>query len=377
MRKEIFRMEDAAAKDLLARAGVVHVATSAADGAPILRAFNAVVVDGAIAFHAAPAGEKMAAMGRAAVVSAEEVVASIPSYFLDPERACPATTLYRSAQAHGVIEEVTDPEAKARALAALLAKYQPEGGHAPISAEHPLYRKAILGLCVARVALDRVDGKAKLAQNRTPAERARLCEKLWERGAPGDAAAIELILAANPDMPAPAFLRWPAGARGGEAEARGGARLVCALDAKDAETAAALLDGAYWNGGFSRADLAAAHLGSQAWVGARDANGALAASARAITDGAKHAWIYDVIVAPEHRGRGLGLAVVRLLMEHPAVRGARKLHLGTRDAHGLYRKLGFVDEGEMPPRGYESSLMHLDRGVPAARSASGDRPRAA
>ncbi len=304
MRKEIFRMDGAAARDLLAGAGVVHLATTGADGSPILRAFNAVVVDGAIAFHAAPAGEKMEAMGRAAVVSAEEVVASIPSYFLDPERACPATTLYRSAQAHGVIEEVTDMEAKARVLAALLAKYQPEGGHAPISAEHPLYRKAIAGLLVARVALDRVDGKAKLAQNRTAAERVRLCEKLWERGAPGDARAIELILGANVDMPAPAFLRWPAGA--GETETGPGARMVCAPGARDAERAAALLEGAYWNGGFSRAELAAAHLGSQAWVGARDAGGTLVASARAITDGSKHAWIYDVIVAPEHRGRGSG-----------------------------------------------------------------------
>ena len=239
---------------------------------------------------------------------------------------------------------------------------------APISADHPLYRKAIAGLLVARVALDRVDGKAKLAQNRTAAERARLCERLWERGAPGDARAIELILGANVDTPAPAFLRWPAGAV--EAEGARGARLVCAPGPQDAETAAALLEGAYWNGGFSRADLAAAHLGSQAWVGARDAGGALVASARAVTDGSKHAWIYDVIVAPEHRGRGLGIAVMRLLLDHAAVRGARKLHLRTRDAHGLYRKLGFVDEGEMPKAGYESSTMHLDRGAAAAARAA-------
>lgn len=362
MRKEIFRMEEGAARELLAEARVVHVATTGADGWPILRAFNAVVVDGGIAFHAAPAGEKMEAMGREAVVSAEEVVASIPSYFLDPERACPATTLYRSVQVHGVIEEVTDMEAKARVLAALLAKYQPEGGHVAITAEHALYRKAIAGLLVARVRLDRVDGKAKLAQNRTAAERAALCEKLWERGDPGDVRAIERILEANVDMPVPGFLAWP----GGSASSAGGARLVCAPGERDAEQAAALLEGAYWNGGFSRRELAAAHLGSQAWVGARDAGGALVASARAITDGAKHAWIYDVIVAPEVRGRGLGIAVTRLVMDHPAVRGARKLHLGTRDAHGLYRKLGFVDESEMPPRGYESSTMHLDRAALAA-----------
>jgi nitroimidazol reductase NimA-like FMN-containing flavoprotein (pyridoxamine 5'-phosphate oxidase superfamily)/ribosomal protein S18 acetylase RimI-like enzyme len=350
MRKEIFRMDDAAARALVAEAQVIHVASTTADGTPVFRTLNAVVVDGAVAFHAAPAGEKMETLGRPAVVAVEEIVASIPSYFLDPERACPATTLYRSAQAHGTIDEVTDLDKKARVLAALLAKYQPEGGHAPITADNPLYTKAIAGLLVAEVRLDRIDGKAKLAQNRTPADRVRLCEKLWQRGAPGDVAAIEKILGANPDMPLPAFLRGPEGTR-----------LVCAPAASDARAAAALLDGAYWNGGISRETLAAGHLGSPAWVAARDANGALVASARAIGDGAKTAWILDVIVAPSFRGRGLGTALMRLLLDHPAVRGVARILLRTRDAHALYRKFGFVDESDLPPKGYTSSTMHLTR----------------
>src|SRR5437660_1948594 len=98
MRKEIYRMDQAAARALLERAAVVRLATTAADGRPILRTVHGVLVDGAIAFHAAPVGEKMAGLGRPAVVAAEEVVAAIPSYFVDPERACPATTYYRSVQ---------------------------------------------------------------------------------------------------------------------------------------------------------------------------------------------------------------------------------------------------------------------------------------
>ncbi|MEZ4308591.1 MAG: pyridoxamine 5'-phosphate oxidase family protein [Polyangiaceae bacterium] len=107
----------------------------------MLRTLNAVVDEGALCFHGAPVGEKMEALGRTAVVCAEEIVASIPSYFLDPERACPATTLYRSAQAHGILTEVTSPERKARVLAALMAKYQPEGKHVPITADHPSTRR--------------------------------------------------------------------------------------------------------------------------------------------------------------------------------------------------------------------------------------------
>ena len=96
-----------------------------------------------LAFHGARAGEKMEGIGRHAVVAAHEVIAEIPSWFLDAERACPATTYYVSAQAHGPLRAITSQERKARVLAALMTKYQPEGRHVPISANHPLYRKAI------------------------------------------------------------------------------------------------------------------------------------------------------------------------------------------------------------------------------------------
>ncbi|MEZ4295333.1 MAG: GNAT family N-acetyltransferase [Polyangiaceae bacterium] len=85
-----------------------------------------------------------------------------------------------------------------------------------------------------------------------------------------------------------------------------------------------------------------------------------------MSDRVKHAWIYDVIVAPAFRGRGIGHAVVKLALDHPAVRGAGRVHLATRDAHGLYRKLGFLEEAELPPRGYPSSTMHLLRTLHAS-----------
>ena len=173
------------AETLVARAPVVRVASTTASGEPVLRTVHGVVVRGGVAWHGAPAGEKMETVGRAAVVAAEELVATVPSYFLDPERACPATTLYRSVEIHGAIEAVDDPAHKAEVLQALMEKLQPEGGHVPITATNPLYAKAVEGILILRVPLERLDGKAKLAQNRTPAERARLLAKLWERGQAG------------------------------------------------------------------------------------------------------------------------------------------------------------------------------------------------
>ena len=85
-------------------------------------------------------------------------------------------------------------------------------------------------------------------------------------------------------------------------------------------------------------------------MGARDAEGRLVATARATGDAAKRCWIYDVMVAPAWRGRGVGDAVVRLLLDHPAVRHARRIYLGTRDAQAFYGRLGFGDREELETR---------------------------
>lgn len=352
VRRDVYRSTPEAALALFARAPILHLAASLPgepEAAPLLRVVHPVVVDGAIHFHSADAGEKTLALGARCVATAHEVVASIPSYFIDPERACPATTLYRSAMAHGRLAAVDDPDRKAEVLRALLAKLQPEGGHVPIEAGHRLYAGAIRSLLVVRLEVERMEAKDKLAQNRTPADRARLLERLWGRGAPGDVEAIELVRRASPSDPAPGFLALPA-----PLEA------CVAPGAADAAAAARLLAGTYWNGGFSEAELAAAHLGSSAWVAAR-AGGELVASARAVSDGAKRAWIYDVVVAPELRGRGVASALLRLLLEHPRLRAARTVQLGTRDAQPLYARLGFTEDARIPRGDYTSTLMTLAR----------------
>ena len=61
---------------------------------------------------------------------------------------------------------------------------------------------------------------------------------------------------------------------------------------------------------------------------------------RAVTDYATFTWIADVIVAPKHRGRGLGKWMVQTLMDHPAIQTRTQL-LRTKDAHTLYEDLGF------------------------------------
>jgi nitroimidazol reductase NimA-like FMN-containing flavoprotein (pyridoxamine 5'-phosphate oxidase superfamily)/ribosomal protein S18 acetylase RimI-like enzyme len=339
MRKPMYRMAEADALALLRDAPVVRLAAVGRGGAPILRTLHAALLSDGIYFHGAPAGEKVDAVGGPAVVAVDEIVATIPSYFVDPERACPATTYYRSAQLHGRLESVEDPTKKAAALAALMDKHQPQGGFVPLAAEHPLYRKAIAGLWVSRVRLERVDGKAKLGQNRRPDEITRILDGLWARGEATDPRAIETLRRAHPHAPRPAFLSAPPGVE-----------LTCAPGADDLDDAVALVGDEYWNRTMTPAEIRRAHVGSSAWVGARDESGRLVATARSISDGGKRAWIYDVAVTAARRGQRLGEAVMRLLLSHPENRGVRELWLATKDAQAFYGRLGFVERPARHPQ---------------------------
>jgi nitroimidazol reductase NimA-like FMN-containing flavoprotein (pyridoxamine 5'-phosphate oxidase superfamily)/ribosomal protein S18 acetylase RimI-like enzyme len=347
--KAVHRMPREEAVALLARAPFVHVASTDLGGRPLLRTVHAVVDGDHLAFHGSPAGEKTQATGRPAFIVAEETVATMPSYFIDAERACPATTYYLSAHVEGNLEPVEDTDVKARVLGALMRKLQPEGGYVPIEAAHALYAPALRSILVLRVALERVVGKAKLGQHRSVEDLGRVVEGLWRRGAPGDDRAIEQILAANPRVPTPAWLAGP-----------GGTRLVCALGEPDVGPAAALVAGEYWNAGVPEERLASAMRASTALVGARDGEGHLIATARALSDGVRSAWVGDVCVARAWRGRGLGQAVVGLLLDHPRVRAVDRVRLNTRDAQTLYERYGFVETAK-EVRPYPSAEMVLRR----------------
>ena len=76
--------------------------------------------------------------------------------------------------------------------------------------------------------------------------------------------------------------------------------------------------------------------------------------ARVISDGTSVAWLGDVFVLAEHRGKGLGEELVRESVEFPEHRDVQ-WYLNTRDTHALYAKFGFEAARDRtmvrPPRG--------------------------
>jgi GNAT superfamily N-acetyltransferase len=65
--------------------------------------------------------------------------------------------------------------------------------------------------------------------------------------------------------------------------------------------------------------------------------------ARVITDRATYAYLCDVYVLEEFRGKGFGVWLMECVMSHPDLQGLRRFSLATRDAHGLYEKFGFAE----------------------------------
>jgi len=63
--------------------------------------------------------------------------------------------------------------------------------------------------------------------------------------------------------------------------------------------------------------------------------------ARVVTDRTTFAWLADVFIVEEKRGRGWSKRLVAALLAHPDLQGLRRFMLGTRDAHGLYAQSGF------------------------------------
>jgi GNAT superfamily N-acetyltransferase len=106
----------------------------------------------------------------------------------------------------------------------------------------------------------------------------------------------------------------------------------------------------YWATGVAREKVERSIEGSLPF-GLYGDNAAQAGFARVVTDRSRLAFLADVFVLEEHRGRGLGVWLVETVLHHPDLEGMRFM-LGTNDAHGLYERFGFrpVESGRMMER---------------------------
>ncbi|WP_027210834.1 GNAT family N-acetyltransferase [Burkholderia sp. WSM2232] len=94
-----------------------------------------------------------------------------------------------------------------------------------------------------------------------------------------------------------------------------------------------------WAKGMPRETLERAIAGSLCFGGY--VGGRQVAFARVVTDRATFAYLCDVFVLPEHRGKGYASALLAQLLASESLQGLRRIMLATTDAHHVYRPHGF------------------------------------
>lgn len=164
-------------------------------GLPRVTPLNFVYSEGHFYFHGSHAGGKMEHIRRQQQVcfTVADEFALIPSYFSDPELACPATAYFKSVMAFGQAELVGDLNEKAAVMSLFMQKLQPEGGYTPITADDPKYRPGLKAVAVVRITPDELTAKFKFGQNLMEDGRAGVTRGLTERSGSRDAETLEMM----------------------------------------------------------------------------------------------------------------------------------------------------------------------------------------
>ncbi|MGH2356940.1 MAG: FMN-binding negative transcriptional regulator [Candidatus Limnocylindria bacterium] len=172
-----------------------RLVTVGEDGTPHVGLYPFVWDGTAVDLHLVRTDELMADLKARprCVFEVDEVLGTIPSYWVHAEYGGSATAYHRTVIFECAATVVEAPAAVAAQQVRLLGRYQPEGGFRALNPDDPIYRAALNQLAAVRLDIARVRIKFKLGQNRPPQTRRKVIEALRRRGRPGDARAAEAL----------------------------------------------------------------------------------------------------------------------------------------------------------------------------------------
>lgn len=169
-----------------------RVASIDKNGYPQVIPMNFVYANGAVYMHSHPAGEKIDNILRNPRVGFEvdQHICFLPSYYFHPTDASQADTLYISVVIKGRASLVDDNEEKARALNALMEKYQKEGRYEPLEAGMP----SVHEVAIIKVVPDEMRGKYKVGQHWSRPYRLKMAQNILAREGPENARPVLAIM---------------------------------------------------------------------------------------------------------------------------------------------------------------------------------------
>jgi GNAT superfamily N-acetyltransferase len=114
-----------------------------------------------------------------------------------------------------------------------------------------------------------------------------------------------------------------------------------AINAVDFKQVTHWLSGSYWSPRITQSEVEKGARHSSLVIGAYSSDGRQVGYGRIVSDRTRFAYIMDVFVDENHRGQGLAREMIRFAMSHPEYADVYQWLLATRDAHAVYKKLGF------------------------------------
>ncbi|MGI0024957.1 MAG: pyridoxamine 5'-phosphate oxidase family protein [Nitrososphaera sp.] len=169
-----------------------RIASIDKNGYPQVIPMNFVYSGDAIYMHSHPFGEKLDNIRRKPDVGFEvdQHICFLPSYYFHPTDASQADTLYISVVIKGKAQIVEDNEEKARALNALMEKYQKEGRYEKLDAG----MSTVHEVAIIKVSPLDMRGKYKVGQHWARAYRLKMARNILEREGPDSAMAVLAIM---------------------------------------------------------------------------------------------------------------------------------------------------------------------------------------
>jgi predicted FMN-binding regulatory protein PaiB len=194
MHYALFQPTDAQIGDLLDAMSVGRLVTATPSG-PTVGIFPFVRLDGHIELHFNSKDPQLVAL-RAdprCAFQVDDILSPVPSHWIDPADAKFADILYRSVTIQGRAEIIADTKRIARHIEDLVAKHQPDGTHARLDANPPLYAQALGRLTMVRIPEAERTAKFRLSQQEPESTRRIIANRLRQRGSDRDVHTAVLI----------------------------------------------------------------------------------------------------------------------------------------------------------------------------------------
>jgi uncharacterized protein len=172
-----------------------HFVTVSAEGQPHIGLYPFLFLGDTIEIHLHRSDEQLQDLrtSRKCTFEVDEMHGTIPSHWVHAANAMFATAYHRTVIFECEAEVSEDPEVLAAQQRRLMAHYQPEGGHKPVSAEHAMYRGPFKEISALTLHVRARKVKWKLAQNRTREQRQKIIAELRKRARPTDAGAADAL----------------------------------------------------------------------------------------------------------------------------------------------------------------------------------------